>query len=204
MKSHRTDLFKEALNSKGAGYFIYHYKNPPEALLRADADVLLFEILNSMEEARLGLEAIAQLGVSDVSSFVSFEGSIRKDRLKSQSHLAAQLCEIVWYYINQKGLPVKTIAWNCASREDILVIFEVLKETSMLDMLRDEWVVSQICMSAKFTTRALTSRISMQRRSWIRRLALRAPNPESRGAMTSPPILKASPEASAAACSSIV
>jgi homocysteine S-methyltransferase len=140
VESHRPDIFKSALNNKGEEYFIYHYRNLAQSLLRGGADVLIFETLNCWEEARLGLEAMVELGEPEVPIFVSFEGSIRDDLLKPQPQLAPELCEKVLYYKNEKGLPIKTIGWNCAPPEDILENFEVLQASGMLDTLRDQGV----------------------------------------------------------------
>merc|ERR1712048_1043837 len=108
VESHRPDLFKQALNSKGEQYFVHHYKNLAQALLRGGADVLLFETLNCWEEARLGLEAMVELGVRDVPIVVSFEGSIRDDQLQPQPQLAPELCEKVLHYKEERALPIKT------------------------------------------------------------------------------------------------
>merc|ERR1711874_112476 len=97
--------------------------------------MLLFETLNCWEEARLGLEAMVELGVRDVPIVVSFEGSIRDEQLQPQPQLAPELCRRVLQYKNEKRLFIKTIGWNCAPPEDILQNFEVLKATGMLDTL---------------------------------------------------------------------
>merc|ERR1712048_589276 len=110
VESHRPDFFKNALSSKGEQYFVYHYKCLAEALLRGGVDVLLFETLNCWEEARLGLEAMVELGVRDVPICVSFEGSIRDEQLKPQPQLAPELCRQVLHYKNDKNLPITTIS----------------------------------------------------------------------------------------------
>jgi homocysteine S-methyltransferase len=140
VESHRPDLFKKALDTKGEEFFIRHYNNLAQALVRGGADVLLFETLNCWEEARLGLEAMVQLGRPDVPILVSFEGSIRDENFTPQPWLAPELCEKVLHYKSEKKLPIKTIGWNCAPPEDILQNFEVLKETGMLDKLSGQGV----------------------------------------------------------------
>lgn len=139
VESHRPDIFKKALAEQGEDFFKRGYKQLAVALLQGGADVLLFETLNCWEEGRLGLEAMLELGVKDVPIYVSFEGSIRDEKLVPQPQLAAKLCQNVLGY-KEKGLRIEVIGWNCAPPEDIEQNLEVLESTGMLQTLKDKGV----------------------------------------------------------------
>jgi S-methylmethionine-dependent homocysteine/selenocysteine methylase len=138
-ESHRPDLFNKALAEKGEEFFIHHYKQLANALLKGGVDVLLFETMNCWEEGRLGLEAMLELNIVDVPIYMSFEGSIRDEKLVPQPQLAPEICENVLQY-KAKGLPIVMIGWNCAPPEDIEQNFEVLESAGMLQKLRNHAV----------------------------------------------------------------
>jgi S-methylmethionine-dependent homocysteine/selenocysteine methylase len=140
VESHRPDIFSKALAERGEAYFRHHYQQLASALLKGGVDALLFETLNSWEEARLGLEAMMELSPA-VPIAVSFEGSLRDEALKPQPHLAPEVLEKVLEYKNGKGLSnIVAVGFNCAPPEDIEKNLEVLRDAGMLKTLEENEV----------------------------------------------------------------
>lgn len=140
VESHRPDFFRQAHATKGDRWFIEHYKQMAEALLKGGSDLLLFETMNCWDEARLGLEAMIELDMDKrkVPIIVSFEGSIRADDLTPQPHHATELCEKVLNYKQaDRGLAITAIGWNCAPPEDILKNLAMLQASGMLKKLSE-------------------------------------------------------------------
>jgi len=140
VESHRPDMFATALADKGEEFFVHHYGQLALALLKGGVDALLFETLNSWEEARLGLEALRRLKINHVPIIVSFEGSIRDESLKPQPQLAPWLCDQVLQAKAEGALPIEAIGWNCAPPEDIVDNLEAMKSAGALDRLREQGV----------------------------------------------------------------
>jgi S-methylmethionine-dependent homocysteine/selenocysteine methylase len=139
VESHRPDLFQAALLQRGEDFFRLHYRQLAAALLQGGVDALLFETLNSWEEARLGLEALIELQPK-VPIIVSFEGSLRDCALKPQPHLAPEWVQKVLDYKTGKGLSIVAVGFNCAPPEDIIDNLKVLKDAGTLKTLEENEV----------------------------------------------------------------
>jgi len=127
-ESHRPDLTRAFLKEHGPEYIKEHYAITGKALVRGGADVLLLETLNCWEEAKLGVEALSDLGVPLV---VSFEGGLRTDSLQPQTHLAPAMAREV-LAAKKAGAPICTLGFNCAPPEFILQCLTNIRATEGL------------------------------------------------------------------------
>lgn len=122
-ESHRPDAFVQFLANEGKDFIVQTYRNLAKAALRGGCDALFLENLVSLDEAKLGIEAVKDLGVSLI---VSMEGALRDVERNPHPERAPEVAECI-LEAKRAGAPIEALGFSCTEPETILSCLEALE-----------------------------------------------------------------------------